>query len=71
MGADVLGVSVINMLPDVFHVGDFLLVVEVAEEFLLKFVGGGARDDAGDVHIGVAGASETEVNNANHFVVFV
>ena len=46
-------------------------VVEVFEEFLLKIVGGGAGDDAGDIHIWVAGAGEAEIDDANHLVVFV
>ena len=71
MGADVLGVAVVDMLPDVFHVGDFFCVVKMFEKFLLKIVGSGAREDAGNVHIGIAGAGETEINDADHFVIFV
>lgn len=65
------GVAVVDMVPDVFHVVDFGGVVEIFEEFLLKIVGGGARDDAGGVHVGVAGASKTEIDDTNHLVVFV
>ena len=31
----------------------------------------GTGDDAGGVHVGVAEASEAEVDNANHFVLVV
>ena len=71
MGFDVFGVAVVDMMPDVFHVVDFGGVVEIFEEFLLKIVGGGAGDDAGGIHVGVAGAGETEIDDANHLVVFV
>ena len=52
MGADVLGVAIVDMLPDVFHVGDFGGVIKVAEKFLLEIVGSGAGEDAGDVRQG-------------------
>ena len=71
MGADVLGVAAIDMLPDVFHVVDFGGVVEMLEEFLLEVVGGGAGEDAGNVHVGIAGAGEAEVDDADHLVVLV
>ena len=35
-----LGVAAIDMLPDVFHVGDFGGVIEMLEEGLLEIVGG-------------------------------
>ena len=68
-----LGVALVDVLPDTFHVVDFGSVggFELVEEYLLEFGGGGAGDDAGDIHIGVAGAGEAEINDANHFVVFV
>ena len=73
MGLDVFGVAVVNMMPDVFHVVDFGGVggFELVEEYLLEFGGGGAGDDAGNIHIGVAGAGEAEINDANHFVILV
>lgn len=71
MGFDVFGVAVVDVMPDVFHVVDFGGVVEVFEELLLEIVGGGAGDDTGGVHVGVAGAGEAEIDDANHLVVFV
>ena len=67
------GVALVNVLPDVFHVVDFGGVggFKLVEEDLLKFGGGGAGDDAGNIHIGVAGAGEAEINDANHFVVLI
>ena len=71
VGLDVFGVAVVDMVPDVFHVVDFGGVVEVFEELLLEIVRGGAGDDTGGVHVGVAGAGEAEIDDANHLVVFV
>lgn len=71
MGANVLSVAIVDMLPDVFHVGDLGGVIKVAEKFLLEIVGSGAGEDAGDVHIGVAGAGEAKIDDADHLVVFV
>ena len=71
MGFDVFGVAVVDVMPDVFHVVDFGGVVEGFEKLLLEVVGGRAGDDAGDIHVGVAGAGKAEVDDANHLVVFV
>ena len=64
-----IGVAVVDMLPDVFHAGDFGSIIEMFEELLLKIVGSGARNHAGDVHVGVAGTSEAKIDDANHVVV--
>ena len=71
VGFDVFGVAVVDMVPDVFHVVDFGGVVEVFEELLLKVIRGGTGDDTSSVHVGVAGAGEAEIDDANHLVVFV
>ena len=71
MGADVFGIAVVDMLPGLFHAGDFCGVVEMAEERLFELFGGRTGNDAGDVHIGVAGAGKTEVDDADDFVVVV
>ena len=72
-GFDVFGVALVDVLPDIFHVVDFGGVggFELVEEYLLEFGGGGAGDDAGDIHIWVAGAGEAEIDDTNHFVVLV
>ena len=73
MRADVLGIAVVDVLPGGLHAGDFgaRIFVELAEEGVLKFGGGGTRKHAGYVHVGVAGAGETEIDYADDFVVFV
>lgn len=71
IGADVVGVAGIDILPGDFHAVDFVGVIKVAEEGLLEFFWGGAGNNAGDVHIGVAGAGEAEIDYADDVVVFV
>ena len=72
-GFDVFGVALVNVLPDVFHVVDFGGVggFELVEEDLLEFGGGGAGDDAGNIHIGIAGAGKAKINYADDLVVAV
>lgn len=38
---------------------------------MLKFGGDGARNHAGNVHIGIASAGKTKIDYANDFVVFI
>ena len=73
VAADVLGITVVDMLPSRFHALDFGfgIFVEVAKEGIFKFGGSGARKHAGNIHVRVAGASKTEIDDANHFVIFV
>ena len=63
---DVAGV---DAAPDVAHFEDLFLVVELLEDGLLENWMGGAGEDAGGVHVGVAGAGEAEVDDADDFVL--
>ena len=71
MGADVLGVAGVDMLPGFSHASDFGGVVEFFDESVGEFFRGRAREHAGDVHIRIASASKAEINDADNFVVFV
>lgn len=65
------GIAVVDVLPSDFHAVDFFFIFELAEEGGLEFVGSRAGNDAGDIHVWVAGAGETEIDKANDFVVFI
>lgn len=65
------GVAVVDILPGFFHAGDFGLIGKFGEEGGLEFFGRGAGNDAGDVHVRVAGAGKTKVDHADNFVVSV
>lgn len=71
VGADVVGVAVVDIVPNLLHAADLrsVFVGELAEEGVFELLRGGARNHAGDVHLRVAGAGETEVDHANYFVV--
>ena len=71
MGFDVVGVALVDIVPSVAHAVNFGGIVELAEEGFFEFSWGGAGDDASGVHVRIAGASETEVDNADDFVVFI
>lgn len=66
-----LGVAGVDMLPGFSHAGDLGGIVELLDESVGEFFGGGAGEHAGDVHIGVASASETKVDDADDFIVFI
>ena len=71
VGADVFGVTIVDMLPSKFHTFDFFVVVEVFKEGLFELFRGRTGNHAGDVHVGVTGASETKIDKADNFIVFV
>ena len=71
MGTDVVGIAVVDILPGGFHAIDFGGVIKFGEEGLLEFFRGGARDNTGNVHVGVASAGEAKIDNADDFVVVV
>lgn len=62
-------VAGIDILPGNFHTGNFVEVLKLGEEGIFKSWGNGAGKNPGDIHIGVASASEAEVDNADDFVV--
>ena len=66
-----LGVAVVDVLPGGFHARNFGGVFELAEEGFFEFFGGGAGNDASNVHIRVAGAGEAKINYADDFVVVI
>ncbi len=66
-----LGVAGVDMLPGFFHAGDLGGVVKLLDESVGEFFRSGAREHAGDVHIGIASAGETKVDDADDFVVFI
>lgn len=66
-----VGVALVDVVPSIAHTGDLGSVVELTEENFLELFGGGARDDASGVHVGVASASETEIDDADDFVVVI
>ena len=70
-----VGVATVDMLPGGFHAGDFvgvfLVIAELGEEGVFKFGWGGAGNDAGNIHIGIAGAGKAKINHADNFVVFI
>lgn len=71
MGADVVGVAGVYVMPSGFHACDLRLVVEKGQKFGFKIGGSRARDYTGDVHIRIAGASKTEINDPDNFVVVI
>ncbi len=64
-------VTSVYAAPDVAHFGNFGGVVEFFEEDFFEDGMSGARDDATGVHMGVAGAGEGEVEDADDLIVFV
>ena len=67
-----VGVASVNMLPSGLHAVDFVLVGgKLGEECTFKIARNRAGDHAGNIHIRVASAGETKVNDANHLIVFV
>ena len=71
IGADMVGIAGVNVVPGGFHAGDFGGVGEFREEGTFEGIGDGAREDAGDVHLRVARTSKAKVDHANHVVVIV
>ena len=71
VGADVVGVAGVDMLPVGLHAGDLAGGVggELREEGVFELGRDGAGEDAGDVHIGVAGAGEAKIDDADDVVV--
>lgn len=65
------GVAVVDILPSFFHAVDFGLVGKFSKKSFFKFFRRRARNDAGNVHVGIAGAGKTKVDYADDFVVFV
>lgn len=64
-------VAVVDMAPGLFHAFYFCSVVKVFEKGFFKFFGSRARNHTSDVHVRVAGAGETEINDADDFVIFI
>lgn len=65
------GVAGVDMLPSLFHAGDFGGVVELIEKGGGETFWSGAREHAGNVHVGIAGTGEAEINDADDLVVVV
>ncbi len=57
--------------PDVAHLANLGVVVELGHNNSLELGVGGAGEDAGGVHVGVAGAGEAEVEDRYYFVFVV
>ena len=66
-----LGVAGVDVLPGLFHAGDFGGVVELAEEGGGEFGWSGTGEHASDVHVGIAGAGEAKINDADDLVVAI
>lgn len=66
-----VGIAGVDVVPDVLHVINFGLVVEFAQESFFEFFWNRAGNNAGNVHVWVANAGKTEVDDADDFVVFV
>lgn len=64
-------VALVDVVPGIAHAVNFGSVVKLTEESFLKFLGGRAGDDTRGVHVGIACAGETEVDDADDFVVVV
>ena len=66
--ADITGV---DAMPDVAHDGYFGMIIEFFEDGFFEHGMGGSGEDAAGIHVRMAGASETEIENGYDFVFFV
>lgn len=68
-----LGITRVDVAPSGFHAIDFGLVFfrKTAAQSVFELFGRGAGKHAGDIHVGIAGAGEAEVDDTDHFVVLV
>lgn len=71
VGADVIGVAGVDMLPGGFHAWDFGSIGEFGEKRIFELFWHGARKHTSGVHLGIAEASKTKINDADDFVVFI
>ena len=68
-----VGIAGVDMLPGGLHAGNLAGGVggELGEEGVFELGRDGAGEDASNVHIGVAGAGEAKINDADDAVVRV
>lgn len=66
-----LGVAGVDILPSLFHARDFFSVFEFGKEGFFEIRRNGAREDARDVHVRIAGTGETEIDDTDNFVVLI
>ena len=71
VGADVVGVAGVDMLPGLFHAGNLGRIVKVTKESVFEFFRRGTGNHAGNVHIRIAGAGKAKINHTDDLVVFV
>jgi len=67
----VVGIASINITPGIFHAIDFVLIGKLAEESLFEFGRNRAGNNARNIHIRIAGAGETKIDNADDFIIFI
>ena len=66
-----VGVASVDVLPGGLHAVNFFFVGKFGEDNFFEFFGDGAGKNARNVHVGIAGAGEAEIDNANNLVVLV
>ena len=71
MRPNVLGVTIVNILPSFFHARNFFNIFKLAQENFLKFLWCRSRYYSRHVHIRVSSPGEAKINHPNHFVIFI
>lgn len=66
-----VGVAGVDMLPSGAHARDFADVCKFGKKSFFKIFRNWAGKHAGGVHLGISGAGETKVDDADNFVILI
>lgn len=66
-----IGVAGVDVVPGSYHAFNFGLILKLRKKVVFELCGCGSGNYSGYVHVWVADAGKTKIDDANNFVVIV